>query len=53
MTIHRYGSIGINTWTGANFSMPGATWGAYPGERLEAVETGIGVVTYTRLASAW
>ena len=40
----RYGSIGVNIWTGANFAMPAMTWGAFPGNSIAEVESGIGVV---------
>jgi acyl-CoA reductase-like NAD-dependent aldehyde dehydrogenase len=40
----RYGSIGVNLWTGANFTIPAMTWGAFPGNSIAAVESGIGVV---------
>lgn len=40
----RYGTIGVNAWTGVGFLIPRATWGAYPGHTLEDVQSGIGVV---------
>lgn len=40
----RYGTIGINAWTGTIFGMPGGSWGAYPGHTLDNVGSGIGVV---------
>jgi acyl-CoA reductase-like NAD-dependent aldehyde dehydrogenase len=40
----RYGNIGVNLWTGANFTIPAMTWGAFPGNSIAAVESGIGVV---------
>lgn len=40
----RYGSIGINVWTGLAFLTASATWGAYPGHTLADVQSGIGVV---------
>ncbi len=40
----RYGTIGINAWTGTVFGMPGGSWGAYPGHTLADVGSGIGVV---------
>lgn len=40
----RYGSIGINVWTGLAFLTPKATWGAFPGHSLKDVQSGIGVV---------
>merc|ERR1711939_769131 len=44
-----FGQICINTWSGAGFAMPGATWGAFPGETLDAVQSGIGVVCNSHL----
>ncbi len=38
----KFGSIGVNVWGGQAFGYPGGTWGAYPGEQLEAVQSGIG-----------
>lgn len=40
----RYGTIGINAWTGVGYLTPYATWGAFPGHRLDDVQSGIGVV---------
>jgi acyl-CoA reductase-like NAD-dependent aldehyde dehydrogenase len=40
----RYGTVGVNAWTGLGFLTPRATWGAYPGHTLEDVQSGIGVV---------
>jgi acyl-CoA reductase-like NAD-dependent aldehyde dehydrogenase len=40
----RYGTIGINAWTGVGYLTADATWGAFPGHTLEDVQSGIGVV---------
>ena len=40
----KYGNVGVNVWGGQAFSYPGGTWGAYPGEQLEAVQSGIGQI---------
>ncbi|MFD1814969.1 aldehyde dehydrogenase family protein [Rhodococcus gannanensis] len=40
----RYGTIGINAWTGVGYLTANATWGAFPGHRLDDVQSGIGVV---------
>ncbi|MBE1878124.1 aldehyde dehydrogenase [Myceligenerans sp. TRM 65318] len=40
----RYGTIGVNAWTAVGFNLAGATWGAFPGNTLEDVGSGIGVV---------
>lgn len=45
----RYGGVGLNVWTGANFALGVATWGAYPGNTLANVRSGIGVVHNTLL----
>jgi acyl-CoA reductase-like NAD-dependent aldehyde dehydrogenase len=39
----RYGSIGVNIWTGTNFVIPTITWGAFPDNSLQDVESGIGI----------
>lgn len=40
----RYGSIAINAWTAVGFITPTLTWGAFPGNTLQDVGSGIGVV---------
>jgi hypothetical protein len=40
----RYGGIGLNVWTGANFALGEPSWGAFPGSTLENIRSGIGVV---------
>jgi aldehyde dehydrogenase (NAD(P)+) len=40
----RYGCITVNTWPGVGFTLATASWGAYPGNTLEDVGSGIGVV---------
>jgi acyl-CoA reductase-like NAD-dependent aldehyde dehydrogenase len=39
-----YGSIAINAWTAFGFITPTLTWGAYPGNTISDVGSGIGVV---------
>ena len=39
-----YGNVGINSWTGAGYLLPTATWGAYPGHTHDDIGSGIGVV---------
>ncbi|MGI9648444.1 MAG: aldehyde dehydrogenase family protein, partial [Acidimicrobiia bacterium] len=39
-----YGNVGINTWTGAGYLLPTATWGAFPGHTHDEIGSGIGVV---------
>jgi hypothetical protein len=45
----RYGGIGLNVWTGANFALGVASWGAYPGNAIDNVRSGIGVVHNTMM----
>jgi aldehyde dehydrogenase (NAD(P)+) len=40
----RYGSIAINAWTGVSFLIPTLSWGSYPGNQLDDVQSGVGVV---------
>lgn len=40
----RYGSIAINGWTAFGFIIPTMTWGAFPGNTIDDVGSGIGVV---------
>lgn len=40
----RYGTIGINVWSAIGFLIPGLSWGAYPGNTLGDVGSGIGIV---------
>ena len=40
----RYGSIGINAWTGLNFLLGYTPWGAFPGHTEEEIGSGIGLV---------
>jgi aldehyde dehydrogenase (NAD(P)+) len=40
----RYGTVGLNAWTGVGYLTATATWGAFPGHTLEDVQSGIGVV---------
>ncbi|MBM75150.1 MAG: hypothetical protein CMK59_07100 [Proteobacteria bacterium] len=40
----RYGAIAVNSWTAMVYTMDGCVWGAYPGEKLDNVASGIGFV---------
>lgn len=40
----RYGTIGLNAWTGVGYLTPRATWGAFPGHALDDIQSGHGVV---------
>lgn len=39
-----YGGIGVNAWTGANFSLGCTSWGAFPGNTLDDIRSGRGTV---------
>ena len=45
----RYGGIAVNAWSGANFSLGCTSWGAYPGNPLDRIESGRGIVHNTFL----
>lgn len=45
----RYGAIGINVWSGVIYSLPTCTWGAFPGNSIEDIRSGQGVVHNTYL----
>ncbi|MFC9284550.1 aldehyde dehydrogenase family protein [Streptomyces collinus] len=40
----RYGTIGVNTWSGVNFLLGYTPWGAHPGHTRQAIGSGIGFV---------
>lgn len=40
----RYGTVGVNVWTGVGYLTPHATWGAFPGHALDDIQSGSGVV---------
>jgi aldehyde dehydrogenase (NAD(P)+) len=40
----RYGGLGVNCWSGFAYLAPRASWGAFPGDELHNVQSGIGVV---------
>jgi len=40
----RYGGIAVNCWTGLNYGLVNATWGAFPGHPPEDIQSGRGVV---------
>ncbi|MGN7860822.1 aldehyde dehydrogenase family protein [Microbacterium sp. 22303] len=44
ITALHYGSIAINTWTAFGFITPTVTWGAFPGNTIADVGSGLGVV---------
>lgn len=47
----RYGTIGVNAWSALGFLLPAAVWGAYPGNTVENVGSGVGVVHNSHLAA--
>lgn len=44
ITALRYGTISVNCWTGVGYLSPTAPWGAFPGHRLDDIQSGIGVI---------
>ncbi|MDQ6746648.1 MAG: aldehyde dehydrogenase family protein, partial [Candidatus Dormibacteraeota bacterium] len=44
----RYGTIGINIWSGVGFLLAETAWGAFPGHTLDDVQSGIGWVHNTK-----
>jgi aldehyde dehydrogenase (NAD(P)+) len=40
----RYGCVAVNAWPGIGFSLATATWGAFPGNTVADVGSGIGIV---------
>ena len=40
----RYGTIGVNVWSGAGFLVAQAAWGAFPGHARDDIQSGAGVV---------
>ena len=48
----RYGAIAINAWTAFAFLTPTLPWGAYPGNPLDAIGSGVGVVHNALLVDA-
>ena len=45
----KYGSIGVNIWTGAGYLLTHTSWGAYPGHTIDDIQSGIGYVHNTGL----
>ena len=43
----RFGSVGVNIWSAVAFLLGYTPWGAYPGDTLDDVRSGIGVVHNT------
>ena len=40
----RYGTIGVNAWSGTIFGMPGGSWGAFPATRSMTSAAVVGIV---------
>ena len=47
----RYGGIGVNVWTGANFALGVASWGAYPGQHARQRRARASASSTTRCCS--
>ncbi|HLY32834.1 MAG TPA: aldehyde dehydrogenase family protein, partial [Ktedonobacterales bacterium] len=47
----RYGTVGVNYWAGASFTLGVTTWGAFPGHPLNDIRSGVGVVHNTLMFS--
>jgi len=43
----RYGTVAVNLWTAAGFTMCTSTWGAFPGHDIYDIQSGTGVVHNT------
>jgi hypothetical protein len=44
LAVLRYGTIGVNVWTGVSFALGVTTWGAFPGNSDHDIQSGRGVV---------
>lgn len=40
----KYGTIGLNVWSGLGFALMSTTWGAFPGHALNDIQSGRGIV---------
>jgi aldehyde dehydrogenase (NAD(P)+) len=40
----RYGTVGVNLWSGIGFLIAQASWGAFPGHTRDDIQSGVGVV---------
>jgi acyl-CoA reductase-like NAD-dependent aldehyde dehydrogenase len=47
----RYGTVGVNYWAGAGFTLGVSTWGAFPGHEIHNIQSGTGVVHNTLMFS--
>ena len=48
----RYGTVGVNQWTGVAFGLSSPPWGGHPSSTLENVQSGIGWVHNTFMLEA-
>lgn len=48
----RYGIVGVNQWPGVAFALMSTPWGAYPGSKLNNIQSGLGCVHNTFLLDA-
>jgi acyl-CoA reductase-like NAD-dependent aldehyde dehydrogenase len=47
----RYGTIGVNHWSGIGYALGVTPWGAFPGHRRTDIQSGVGVVHNTLMFS--
>lgn len=45
----RYGTVAVNIWVGLGYALTSTSWGAYPGNTMQSIGSGIGVVHNTYL----
>lgn len=45
----RYGMVAVNVWSGLGYLLSQTPWGAYPGNTVDAIESGMGFVHNTFL----
>lgn len=45
----RYGTVAVNIWVGLGYALTSTSWGAFPGNTMENIGSGIGVVHNTYL----
>lgn len=48
----RYGTVGINIWPGIAFALMSTPWGAFPGNTLQDIQSGLGTVHNTYLLAS-
>jgi hypothetical protein len=45
----RYGTVAVNIWVGLGYALTSTSWGAFPGNTMQSIGSGIGVVHNTYL----